>query len=264
MEIIKIDSIDGVMLEIAIHNARQDSSRGCIIVAHGITASMDAGILLRLADRLTNDGFNVIRFSYRGHGKSGGTQRGMTIAGEVLDLQTVIDFASVRFKQPTAIIAASFGAVSTCLLIPYMKGSICGISLWNPVLDLKRTFIHPELPWGKKYFNHENIIKLISDGFILLNGSFEFGQVLWEEMKWYEPYRYFLKSSISSMIVHGDRDMCISYDIAREAAQKSQHCDFYTIAGSDHGFGERKAEEEVIDITVSWLIKLFEKDNPDK
>ncbi|MFB3896276.1 MAG: alpha/beta hydrolase [bacterium] len=264
MENIKITSIDGIILEAAIHYTQQDSPHGCIILAHGITANMDAGIFVRLADRLTKNGFHVLRFSYRGHGKSGGTQRGMTIAGEMQDLLAVIDFASERFKQPTAILAASFGAVSTCLLIPDMNKQIRGIALWNPVLDLKRTFIHPELPWGEKYFNNEKVVKLMSDGFILLNGTFEFGRVLWEEMKWYEPNRYFLESSIPSMIVHGDRDTCISYAIAREAAQKSQHCDFYTIAGSDHGFGERTAEAEVIDITANWLTKLFGKDNPHK
>ncbi|MCX7919268.1 MAG: alpha/beta hydrolase [bacterium] len=264
MEIITIKSTDGIMLEAAIHRVQQDTPRGCIILAHGITASMDEGILLHLAEKLTKTRFTVLRFSYRGHGKSGGTQRGMTIAGEMLDLQAVIDFTLQAFNLPIAIIAISFGAVSTCLSIPFIKHHIQGIAFWNPVLDLQRTFIHPEVPWGKKYFNNENVSKLISDGFILLNGTFEFGRVLWEEMKWLDPSRYFLESSIPTMIVHGDCDSCVPYSISRDAALQNRYCDLFTIEGSDHGFSGKETEDKVIDITINWLIELSTRDKPHK
>ena len=34
--------------------------------------------------KCADNGFDVVRFSFRGHGKSGGTQKEVTIAGEML------------------------------------------------------------------------------------------------------------------------------------------------------------------------------------
>jgi len=258
MKPIKIRSTDGIELDAAIHATKRDKPLGCVIQVHGITADMDeGGMFVRLAERLTNNGFSVLRFTYRGHGKSGGTQKGVTIAGEMLDLQAAFDFAMETFDQPLAIIAASFGAVSTCLLLPYIEGRIRGLALWNPVLDLKRTFINPELPWGKQNFNNENTSQLISRGVLLLDGTFEIGRVLWEEMKLYNPYHYFVKSSIPAMIVHGDKDSYVPYSVSCAASQKRLQCELFTIEGSDHGFDGKEKEDQAIDITVNWLAKLF-------
>nr|QNO51463.1 hypothetical protein OGFGKJAA_00029 [Methanosarcinales archaeon ANME-1 ERB6] len=258
MEPIKIRSIDGIELDAVIHPRKGNTPLGCVIQVHGITADMDeGGMFVRLAERLANSGFDVLRFTYRGHGKSGGTQRGVTIAGEMLDLQAAFDFAIERFNEPLAIVAASFGAVSTCLLHPYIEKRIRALALWNPVLDLIRTFINPELPWGKQNFNKECTKQLISRGFLLLDGSFEIGRVLWEEMQLYNPYRCFVESSVPAMIVHGDKDSYVPYSVSRTASQQRNRCDFFTIEGSDHGFDGREKEDRAIDITVNWLEKLF-------
>ena len=45
----------------------------------------EGGMFVRLADRLAAEGFTVLRFSFRGRGKSAGSPRGVTIAGELLD-----------------------------------------------------------------------------------------------------------------------------------------------------------------------------------
>jgi alpha/beta superfamily hydrolase len=50
----------------------------------------EGGMFVRLADRLAAKGFDLLRFSFRGHGHSGGTQIGLTIAGEMLDLQAAL------------------------------------------------------------------------------------------------------------------------------------------------------------------------------
>src|SRR5438067_5563309 len=114
MQQVELTSIDGTRLDAAWHPARAQGQRGVVVQAHGITADMtEGGIFVRLADRLAEADFHVLRFSFRGHGSSGGTQRGMTIAGEMLDLQAGIDYMADRFPGPLFIVAASFGAVST-------------------------------------------------------------------------------------------------------------------------------------------------------
>lgn len=257
-ERISLESIDGIALDAVVHSAQTQSSMGAIIQAHGITADMnEGGMFVRLAEALANAGFDVLRFSFRGHGSSGGTQCGMTIAGEMLDLQSAIEYVKERFNKPLSIVAASFGAVSTCLSLTFIQNKLKSLALWNPVLDLRRTFIKPELPWAKESFNPEGFQQLLSQGYLLLDGEFKIGRVLYEEMKNYNPFTYFVESEIPSMIVHGDKDSYISYDISKKASKKHSNCEFFTIKDSDHGFDGRENEDNAIKITVNWLSKIY-------
>lgn len=230
---------------------------GTIVQAHGITADMDeGGMFVRLADRLASAGFDVVRFSFRGHGQSGGSQDGVTIAGELLDLQAVIDLVRRDCPGRRSVVAASFGAVPAALSLPYIDDLLTGMVLWNPVLDLRRTFIEPELPWGIENFSAAQQERLRRDGRLLIDGEFAVGWVLWEELRRYRPVEPFTESKTPALVVHGDRDSYVSYGIARDAALGRTGCDLHTVAGSDHGFDSRAREDEAIDVTVEWLAQL--------
>jgi alpha-beta hydrolase superfamily lysophospholipase len=43
----------------------------------------EGGMFGRLADALAAAGLTALRFSFRGHGRSGGTPQGVTVAGEI-------------------------------------------------------------------------------------------------------------------------------------------------------------------------------------
>ncbi|WP_336205249.1 alpha/beta hydrolase [Nonomuraea sp. LPB2021202275-12-8] len=246
--------MDGLPLEAAIHPSATQSDQGTVVYAHGITADLtEFGPAVRLADRLADAGFTVVRFSFRGHGRSGGTQRGMTVAGEMLDLRAVVEYAQIELPAPLTIAASSFGAVSTLLSLPWLGDRLHRLVLWRPVLDLHRTFIEPETPWGKENFSDEQVERLSTDGFFVLNGTFEVGSVLFEELRHYDPRSQFLKSSVPALVVHGDQDSLISYEIARETAESRESCTFHTVKGADHGFDSAEHEEDAIAATVAWL-----------
>lgn len=252
----RLESLDRVALDAAFHPAGDDA-RGAVLQAHGITADMDeGGMFVRLAQRLSEGGFDVLRFSYRGHGRSGGTQQGVTISGEMLDLQAAIDALETRSRAPLTIVAASFGAVSACLLLPYYQHRLRALVLWNPVLDLRRTFVHPELPWGQRNFGPEARRELVESGRFLLDGTFELGRALYEEFLAFDPLDSFLRSRVRAAIVHGDRDTSVPYDVSKDAAARRPACDLITIDGAEHGFDPDK-EEEGIDVTVDWLDQRY-------
>ncbi len=130
-------SADGVALQAVVHEYVGARALGAVVMSHGITVDMDegGGMFVRLAARLSAAGFDVLRFSYRGHGRSGGTQRGVTVAGEMLDLQAAVDAAVGRLTGGLSVVAASFGAVPLALSLPYLDTALTGMVLWNPVLD---------------------------------------------------------------------------------------------------------------------------------
>lgn len=258
MELFNLKSSDGISLEAAFHRAHTQSPIGTVVQAHGITVDMnEGGMFVRLAETLSNKGFDVVRFSFRGHGNSGGTQRGMTIAGEILDLQAVIEYVRARLKQPLSIVAASFGAVSACLLLPHIEKALKGLVLWNPVLDLQKTFIHPTLPWGEKNFSSQNVKQLMSQGYLLLDGEFEVGRTLYEEWKRLKPYEYFVRSRVPSIIIHGDKDTYVPYEVSKAMCKKHRNCTLITVKGSDHGFDKREHEDQAVELTVNWLAGIY-------
>lgn len=249
-----IRTADGLVLDAALHIPAGHRLRGVVVQAHGINADMDeGGMFRRLAEGMTEEGFGVLRFSFRGHGHSDGGQRGATIAGEVLDLQAALDTAREGFGAPLSVVAASFGAVPTCLSLPYLEPALHSLVLWNPVLDLHRTFVEPSLPWAVENFGPAQQALLPSQGFFSVEGTFEVGRVMFEEMRQYRPIDDFVGSRVPALVVHGDRDSAVPYDIARAAADARGNCDFHTVQGSDHGFDGREHEDEAITATISWL-----------
>lgn len=255
LRFLELESIDGIRLHAAVHPAPEPSTIGTVVLVHGITANMDeGGMFIRLADRLAEAGFTALRFSFRGHGRSSGTQRGVTIAGEMLDLQAVIDLASTEYPALLSIVAASFGVVPTALSLPYVGDGLTAVVLWNPVLDLRRTFLEPELPWGLENFGPARQKALRSQGFLLVDGEFEMGRVLFEELRLYRPAESLCASGMPALVVHGDKDTYVSYQIAIDAAARRPNTDFHTVAGSDHGFDSREREDEAIAVTVDWLV----------
>lgn len=251
----EITSLDGVKLDADVRRRVAGPALGTVVAAHGITVDMDeGGMFVRLADRLASAGFNVVRFTFRGHGRSGGSPEGMTIAGELLDLQAAGDVArSEAAGKGLSLVAASFGAVSAALSLPWLDRLLTGVVLWNPVLDLRRTFVDPELPWGIENFGPAQQQRLRQDGRLLIDGEFPIGRVLWEEMHLYRPLPEFLRSTTPALVVHGDSDTYVSYEIARDAASRRAACEFHTVKGSGHGFDSREAEGEAIAVTVDWL-----------
>jgi pimeloyl-ACP methyl ester carboxylesterase len=257
-ESVRLVSIDGLALDARVHRPPSrpaGGELGSVVLAHGIDTDMDeGGMYRRLATRLTQAGFGVLRFSFRGHGVSAGTQRGVTIAGELLDLDAAVCRARVEFGDDCTIVASSFGAVSALESLRYLRPD--RLVLWNPILDMRQTFIEPELPWGQENFGAERWEAAMRDGTLMVDDSFEIGRTMLTELARYRPYDAFIESFTPALVVHGELDTYVSYEIARAAARtRASHAvtDFHTVEGSDHGFDSREREDEAIVVTVEWI-----------
>jgi len=183
-----LQAADGVQFDAVLHEPHGRAI--CVVLQlHGIAVDMDeGGMFVRLADGLAVAGFSVLRLSFRGHGRSSGTDRGMTIAGEMLDLQAALDHAGQHLVVPSAsgasplplsVVAASFGAVPLLLSLPLYRRLPRNVVLWNPVLDLARTFVRPELSWGRASFGAQaDLLKLaFNDYFLSIDGLLKDGSI---------------------------------------------------------------------------------------
>lgn len=270
---------DGLRICAIVQPASHQPARGNIVLAHGITVdknedlSDDTG--LGAFQELTNQlkDFNVIRFDFRGHGESGGKQENMTIAGEYLDLAATISYIYKKYPIKTSVVASSFGAVVAVkyaaeysqksmgrwiykLLFPRnVSPSLFALVLWNPVLDLQKTFINPIVPWAKSSFNDKGYKSLAENGYLLLDSSFRIGKHLVQEMRVLKPYKFLRKVKCPVLTLHGDKDTYVPFNVSKQHAKPNWKSEFINVKGAEHGFLLRKERNLVIQKTVDWLTK---------
>ncbi len=254
---VDIHTYDGLDLE-AIATVPEGETRGMLVMAHGITVDLhEGGMFDRLAEAASQHGWASLRFSYRGHGRSSGTQRGVTIAGEVIDLECAIREARRRANGASRVVllASSFGAVSTGILLPALlrREVLDGLCLWNPVLDVAGTFVAGRMPWAADNFTSEAQDRLLADGYMELDGTFQVGYALAQEMGVTDARDALAESPLPGLIVHGDRDESVSYGESAALASANEHFRLVTIEGSDHGFSGSDYEAQAIKATVDWL-----------
>ncbi|SEP03913.1 alpha/beta hydrolase [Amycolatopsis saalfeldensis] len=235
-----ITASDGVRLDSAWH----PGGPSAVVLAHGITGDLtEQGLFVTLAEKLVAAGFSVLRFSFRGHGASEGRPRDMTVAGELLDLRAAVSAAGA----PVSVVASSFGAVSTALSLATLP--VRSVVLWQPVLDLRRTFLAPELPRGIKLYSDRSSLR--DKGFLDIEGRFQLGAPLFEEFTRLDPRAAFLSADQPALVIHGDADEHVSHEIARATAAARPGTDWRSVPGAGHGF--RGHGPEVVEATVRWL-----------
>ncbi|HWC14445.1 MAG TPA: alpha/beta fold hydrolase [Actinomycetota bacterium] len=107
-EVLRIDSSDGLSLEAAID--APDDPRSVLVLCHPhpkMGGTMNAPLLIALADYLVHRGWAVVRFNFRGIGASEG-EAGTGIE-EVADAAGALQEARRRYDTPVAIGGWSFG-----------------------------------------------------------------------------------------------------------------------------------------------------------
>lgn len=258
-EKVRFHSIDGLSLCGVLHRA-QIKPRGNILMLHGITVDKNEdGLFSDTARQLCNVGFNVFRFDFRGHGESEGNQEDMTIVGELLDVDAAFKYLKNLDKcqdLPIGMLIASFGAASGVIFIAN-KSEIKCVVLWNPVLDLMKTFIDPILVWGKASFNEKGFKHLEDNGYLILDDTFKVGAHLIWEMKLIRPYEYMKQIKCPVITLHGDQDTYVPYDVSKKYYKCNSDSEFATVIGSEHGFGREAEKEFVIDKSIEWLNKYL-------
>jgi uncharacterized protein len=249
---IKFQSRDSTLLA-GIIAEPNEKPIGAVVLAHGITAEKNEGTFYKtLAAQLAAEKLLSLRFDFRGHGESEGASHEMTISGEIEDLSAAINELQARGFKKVAIIAASFGGGIATLYGEHHQEIISSLALISPVLDYRRTFLEPETPWTQEWFSKAALEEAQTTGYLNLDG-FTLGQPLIEEFSNHSPHDALSKTTTPTLIVHGDRDSKISFEIAQNASHELSHVRFTPIPNAEHGFAGH--EKEVFREVIAWTKK---------
>ncbi|MFZ3058381.1 MAG: alpha/beta fold hydrolase [Candidatus Methanoperedens sp.] len=232
-------------------------SNNLVILAHGITSEKNEdGIYTRFAEKILFPDFDSIRFDFRGHGDSQRPPIEMKVSGEILDLMAVIAWARQHYKR-IHLVATSFGASITLLSSSIFDlNFLLSVTMWNPVINYRNTFINSTVGWGKEFFDQSSIEELAyrpytkipeSEFFICPELTIEFLLLHPEKVVWPEK--------IPLLIIHGTGDTVVPYEDAVNFSKQNKNVSFHTIPNVDHGFDEKI--EEVYEVTKTWINKFY-------
>jgi pimeloyl-ACP methyl ester carboxylesterase len=228
-----------------------------VILCHGLLADRDEhnGLHVRMSQALRAAGLNAIRFDFRGHGASGLPPQDMTIGGELLDLAAVLDLAWSTGRRPQYVAATSFGAVSSILRLAGGDPRVRGLVLWNPVVNVRATFVEPGTAWSRSAISSESIALLDSGErtHVNLNG-FRMGRRLIDELRTLDLTADLRRLTLPILAAHGTGDDRVPFRYTAAALDGRPNARLVKSPGAGHGFVDFQAE--VIADSVKFLAGL--------
>jgi pimeloyl-ACP methyl ester carboxylesterase len=136
----RVTTADGVELQAWL--ASPPNPRGVLLLCHGLTTdATEHGAFPALRNHAVKRGLAVARFDFRAHGRSGGSNEDLRLAGERADADAVVGLIEAELGRnvPLISLGLSFGgaaAIHTAATAP----SSAGLVLWYAVVDYEWNF----------------------------------------------------------------------------------------------------------------------------
>ena len=227
-------------LDYEFHGDPSDTSL-LVIIGHGVTGNKDRPWAVALAEGLEKAGFNALRLSFSGNGKSGGKFEDCTITKELKDLKTMIDAAEEEGYHRVCYIGHSMGAAVGVLAA--VKDSRIELLVSLAGMGHTKKFVEREFGDQKpgKGCMWDDKECPLSQAFV--DDMNKIDNVLGKTEKIEVPW----------LILHGDADDVVPVEEGREMyASAYEPKELVILPGVDHVFsgdGAAKMTEAV----VSWL-----------
>jgi len=247
------------ILHVPIGMKRGEKASG-IAMFHGFTGNRTEAhrLFIHVARALSDSGFVVLRFDFRGSGDSDGEFDDMTVPGEVSDAGEALNFlAKQRMvnKQKIGVIGLSMGGRVAAILTSKDKRVKFAVLYAAALSPLRESFLAMAGKEGLERLDSGEAFK-IGDGWYLKKSFFD-------RVDEPVPLDVMHKIKVPVLLVHGDADQTVSIEDSRKGYEVIRNLnsrnEFYVVKGGDHVFTDRKHEQEVIRKTLEWLNSIGPK-----
>ncbi len=256
-----------------------ENMKACILLIHGLGEHSSRYDIW--SKRLAMEGFSVLSFDLRGHGKTQGKPADMSDYNKMLnDIDLLVEKGyEICDRKPLYIYGHSFGGNLTANYAISRQTNIKGIILTSPWLELANTpprhmrlmanilsrffpriktsnglrpeDISRELKEVHKYRTDSFVHNKISVG--LFAQAYERGLF---------AKRSIYKINVPILLIHGSADNITSYSASREfVMNSSKKTSFFSIEGGYHELHNDSDKEKVFTIIVEWLNKQIQQSN---
>lgn len=224
--------------------------RPCLILGHGLTGNRNERMLVEISRRLAQNGIASIRFDYNGHGESEGATENVTVAGELLDLRAVLDYAEKSECVDASHIFVgghSVGGLIPIYLYEQVPEQIEGLVLISPALSL-----YHELVEG---LTENRLVSMMNEGAVDF-GNFRVGRAVIDECSMLNPFVTAASMRPDALLIHGksDRNTPAFHSVLLKKLWGEQ-AELRLIEGADHCYLSSKATGEVAEEVTRWIQK---------
>jgi pimeloyl-ACP methyl ester carboxylesterase len=102
-------------------------------------------------------------------------------------------------------------------------------------------------------FPDERIAELRETGLAYFDDGFYLSLSFLFELEMYTPYETFPDLYVPTLVIHGDEDTAVPYEVTRQQSLEAPEVRFETIEGADHAFVEKKNERRSFKYTIEHL-----------
>jgi hypothetical protein len=226
-----------------------------IIMLHGFTGDKVGShrMFVKIARRLCQHNFCVLRFDFRGSGESEGDFKEMTIKGEISDAFAALDFFCRQKKVEANKIGVLGFSLGGCVAA-YLAGGdkrIKSCLLLSPAANLRRIFL---LNLGKVLY-----MKARGWEYFDWRGNL-IGRGVIEEHSQINPLVKIKNYQHHLLIIHGSKDEIIPFREGKRyytllKNRENTITEFHLVKEANHTYASKKWEDEVLEKTVAWFQK---------
>ncbi len=258
--LINFQSKDGLQLEGTLRTTK-DSTKVAILFVHGITVDREEdGFYTQFAKKMDDISAMSFRFDLRGHGTSQGKYEELTLAGVINDIDSAVNEIRIHvpIHVPLIIIAASFSGGLASNWAVKNSNKIHALVLLNPLLDYGEHMLFSKEFWEDDEISLKGNEILKTQGW-LPHREFRMGSELIDELSNIQSFEKMECPSIPILVVHGNKDSIVSFEIAQKYSNSNKNSTFVTINGADHGFTSPNDDNLSHPDTIHFRDIIFEK-----
>ena len=219
-----------------------------VVILHGLSSNKDTSVRIDFAKKICENGFAVLRFDFRCHGKSGGKPEELTYTGAVEDLKAAIDFVQKQKgidSKRIGIQGSSFGGKVALIAASHDK-RIKVLAVW----------VAPHIYTKDEIKEKLKIIR--QKGYYPYKRNFHLGKAYFDDnKKYYMPSMSSIAKKIKapSLVILAEKDTVVNFSIAKKFYDKlAGPKRLVTIKNSDHWITDNPKNRELVNsLSIKWF-----------
>lgn len=222
-----------------------------VIICHGLIGSRVGvdRLFVKTSDLLTEKGYIVIRFDYKGCGESTGEYGSNRLSDLIEQTEAIIQFAYEEISIKELILLGHSLGGAVALLTAINDSRVSRLIQWaavgNPALDIKRIF------------GADRLSELAEREVVDFNG-YSFYQTYFESLAEFYPLESCHTFTGDVLLAHGSADQDIPYhymnDYKRKYLQREKGTvESLLIENGKHTFSSASQFNKLINGTIKWL-----------
>jgi pimeloyl-ACP methyl ester carboxylesterase len=233
--------------ELSVRYAPSPAGALCLLYLHGFGSHQSGEKAEFFRQGAADLGVSFCSFDFRGHGRSGGTMRGLTLTRNLRDIERVLELLALQGEKRIVFLGSSMGAGSALWYAALHPGIALAALHLAPALELEKSL----LTWA----GPERTAAWQRTGVLAFHNEFvkcELGWELIEDLRRYPVGKLHQLQATSTLLLQGQRDDQVPWKgVVDLWAASHGSAELHLFADGDHRLTDRK--ERLWSLMVEFL-----------